>query len=114
MTAASSPLKNACAMHQPSRTPWTEGDTATTRTPREPPRSPTIIHGRRMPRREVVRSLSLPNTGLATKATNAPVPTTRDSFPGAASAPTRSSIFSARVTSRGAISIRLVLANARA
>ena len=67
-----------------------------------------------MPRREVVRSLSLPNTGLATNATKAPTPTTRDSFSGAASAPTTSSIFSARVTRRGAISIRLVLANASA
>ena len=44
------------------------GATATTRTPSEPPSRPMTIHGRRMPHRHDVRSLSLPKNGLPSMA----------------------------------------------
>ena len=40
------------------------GAIATRRIPSEPPTRPITIQGRRMPNREVVRSLSLPNNGF--------------------------------------------------
>ena len=52
------------------------GASATMRMPREPPTRPMIIHGRRMPSREVVRSLILPKNGLAKIASSAPTPAT--------------------------------------
>jgi hypothetical protein len=40
------------------------GASATTRMPRQPPARQVTIHGRRMPHRDAVRSLILPNNGL--------------------------------------------------
>ena len=72
------------------------------------------IHGRRMPSRDVVRSLILPKNGLPTMATRAPIPVTSARLFGARSIPTSELTFSARVTSRGAMSTRQVLVNANA
>ena len=58
---------------------------------------------------EAVRSLSRPNTGAANRASSPPTPVTRARPCGACSAPTSDRIFSARVTSRGAISISATL-----
>ena len=55
----------------------------------------------------MVRSLSWPNSGLPTIANKAPVPATSERLAGARSLPTRSTIFSASVTSRGEISSRM-------
>ena len=78
------------------------GANATIKMPSEPPTSPVIIHGRRMPSGDVVRSLSLPKNGLATIASRAPVPATSARLPGARPIPTSESTFNARVTSKGA------------
>jgi hypothetical protein len=59
-----------------------------------------------MPRGEVVRSLSLPKTGLATIASSEPTPVTSARPPAARPAPTTGFTFSASVTSSGATSIR--------
>ena len=67
------------------------------------------IHGRRMPQRDEVRSLSLPKNGLATIASRAPTPATSDRLFGAWSVPTSELTFSARVTSSGARNSRQVL-----
>lgn len=67
-----------------------------------------------MPNRDAVRSLSFPARGLPSIATTAPAPVTRDSAFGASSVPTSELIFSARVTSNGAMSTKVVLMNARA
>ncbi len=48
-----------------------------------PPASPTSIQGRRMPHRDVVRSLSRPNSGLLTIDSSDPTPVTRARFLGA-------------------------------
>ena len=50
-------------------------------TPSVPPTRPIAIHGRRMPRREVVRSLILPSSGLPNIATRAPTPVTSAQAP---------------------------------
>ena len=84
------------------------GASATVRTPSEPPTSPMIIHGRRMPSREVVRSLSLPKNGLPTIASSEPIPVTSPRLVGACSIPTSELTFNANVTSRGARNTRLV------
>ena len=70
--------------------------------PTLPPARPTTIQGLRMPHAEVVRSLSLPNSGFATMASNEPMLVTSASRPGAASMPTSSSTFNASETSNGA------------
>src|SRR3712207_3625383 len=67
-----------------------------------------------MPRRDEVRSLSLPKNGLATMATRPPTPVTIARPSGARSAPTSESTFRARVTRRGATSTRHVPVNAAA
>ncbi len=107
--AASSALKNNWAMHHPARTTAMLGAKATMRMPREPPASPVIIHGRRMPSGDAVRSLNLPKNGLATIASRAPVPATSARLPGARPIPTSESTFNAKVTSKGARNSRLVL-----
>ena len=100
--AASSALKNTWAMHHPARTTGMLGASATITMPTEPPTSPVAIHGRRMPSRDVVRSLILPKNGLATIASKAPVPATTARLPGARPSPTSESTFNAKVTSKGA------------
>ena len=107
-SAASSALKATCAMHQPIRTTATVGATATTRTPAVPPARPMIIHGRRLPSRDEVRSLILPKNGLANSASSAPTPATSARLVGARSLPTRELIFKARLTSNGARNNRMV------
>ena len=84
------------------------GATATTRMPREPPTRPMTIQGRRMPRRDEVRSLSRPKNGLANIASRAPIPATSARLFGARSIPTRELTFKARLTSRGARNSRMV------
>ena len=84
------------------------GATATTSTPSEPPTRPMIIQGRRMPNRDVVRSLSLPKSGLPTIATRLPIPVTSPRLAGARSIPTSALTFSAKVTSTGASNTRMV------
>ena len=79
------------------------GATATTRVPAVPPARPTSIHGRRIPSREVVRSLNRPKKGLLTIARSEPTPVTRARFFGAWSMPTSEFTFRASETSRGAI-----------
>src|SRR3712207_5693651 len=112
--AASRALLSIWARHQPARITGMLGANATTRTPSEPPSRPVTIHGRRMPRGEEVRSLSLPKNGLATMATRPPTPVTSARPSGARSAPRNELIFSARVTRRGATSTRHVPVNAAA
>ena len=85
------------------------GANATTRMPSEPPTRPMIIHGRRMPSGDAVRSLILPKNGLPTIASRAPIPATSARLFGARSIPTSESTFKARVTSKGARNSRLVL-----
>jgi hypothetical protein len=53
------------------------------------------IHGRRMPRRDEVRSLSLPKNGLPTIATTALIPATSAKLSGACLIPTSELIFNA-------------------
>ena len=112
--AASSALKKTCATHQPSSTTATFGASATTRIPAVPPTRPPTIHGRRLPNRDVVRSLSPPQIGLATIATSAPTPVTSDRLAGARSMPTRALTLRARVTSSGATNSKAVLRYASA
>src|ERR1022692_684756 len=112
--AASSALKNSWATHHPARTTGMLGANATIKMPREPPASPVIIHGRRMPSGDAVRSLSLPKNGLATIASSAPVPATSARLPGARSIPTSELTFNAKVTSKGAMNSREVLMYASA
>ncbi len=61
-----------------------------------------------MPKRDVVRSLSRPNSGLPTIATNEPTPAMSDRLFGARSVPTSELTFNASVTSSGAMKTRLV------
>ena len=68
--------------------------------PKVPPARPTIIHGRRMPHRDVVRSLKRPKSGFATRATSDPVAATNDRLEAARSVPTSESTLRAKVTSR--------------
>lgn len=82
--------------------------------PTVPPARPSSIQGRRIPNREVVRSLSLPDNGLANRARNEPAANVSARRPGASSAPTRSPTFNASVTSNGAISIKQLAVNASA
>jgi hypothetical protein len=107
--AASRALKSSWATHQPIRTTATLGASATVRMPSEPPARPITIQGRRMPHREVVRSLSLPKNGFPTMASRAPIPVTSAKLLGACSMPTSELTFKAKVTSRGARNSRLVL-----
>jgi DNA-binding transcriptional ArsR family regulator len=107
--AASSALKSSWAMHQPTRTTGMLGANATMRMPSEPPTRPITIQGRRMPSRDVVRSLILPKNGFPTIANRAPVPVTTAKLLGACSIPTSEFTFNARVTSRGARNSRLLM-----
>ena len=84
------------------------GASATTRIPTDPPTRPITIQGRRMPSREVVRSLILPKNGLANMARSAPTPATRDRLLGARSVPTSALTFNDKLTSRGAKKSRMV------
>ena len=77
--------------------------------PREPTARPVIIHGRRMPSRDVVRSLIRPKNALPTMATRAPIPATSAKLPGACLIPTSEFTFNANVTSTGARNSREVL-----
>jgi hypothetical protein len=106
---ASSALKSNWAIHHPTRTTGMLGANATMRMPTEPPTRPMTIHGRRMPRRDAVRSLIRPKNGLPNNATRAPIPATSARLLGARSIPTSESTFNARVTSSGARNSRLVL-----
>jgi hypothetical protein len=67
-----------------------------------------------MPHRDVVRSLSRPVNGFPSTATREPTAATSDNAWGASSGPTNELSFRASVTSRGEISTREVLMNARA
>jgi hypothetical protein len=78
------------------------GAVAITIVPIAPRTTPVTIQGRRMPHRLVVRSLSLPNSGLATMERSDPTPATRARLLGAAASPTRSRTFRASETSSGA------------
>jgi hypothetical protein len=73
-----------------------------------PPSTPTTIHGRRIPNREVVRSLSLPTNGLPISATSDPIPTTRARAPGARRMPTSALILRVNVMDTGAMRTKLV------
>src|SRR3954447_11513887 len=106
-SAASSALKKTWAMHQPASTTWMFGASATTRIPREPPRRPMTIQGRRMPSGDDVRSLILPKNGFANIASRAPVPATSERLVGAWSIPTSEFTFNDRLTSRGARKSRI-------
>jgi hypothetical protein len=88
------------------------GANATVRMPSEPPTRPITIQGRRMPSRDVVRSLSVPKNGFPTMANRAPIPVTTARLLGACSIPTSELTFKAKVTSSGARNSRLVLMNA--
>jgi hypothetical protein len=89
-------------MHQPTSTTEMLGAVATTRVPAAPTTNPVTIQGRRIPARDVVRSLSRPNSGLATMDSSDPMPATMARLRGAASMPTRSLTFKASDTSSGA------------
>ena len=71
-TAARSALNISWVRHQPSRTTGMLVAKATVRMPSEPPSRPITIHGRRIPSREVVRSLIRPKNGFATRASSDP------------------------------------------
>ena len=81
-------LKNSWAIHHPSSTTWMLGANETIATPTVPPTTPMTIHGRRMPSRDVVRSLIRPKNGLPNIATKAPMPATSARLPGACLMPT--------------------------
>ncbi len=89
------------------------GANATTMMPPEPPTRPMTIHGRLIPNRDDVRSLSLPKHGLPTIATSAPMAATSARLSGARLMPTSELTFSAKVTSKGAMNTRQVLMYAR-
>ena len=77
--------------------------------PNDPPVRPISIHGRRMPNRDVVRSLSRPNSGLPTIATSEPdAGDERQAVRQPGRRPTSELTFKARVTSSGAMKTRLV------
>jgi hypothetical protein len=95
-------LKNTWQMHQPTRTTEMLDAVATSSVPAAPRTSPVTIHGRRIPNREVVRSLRRPNSVLATMDSSDPMPATMARLRGAASMPTRSLTFKASDTNRGA------------
>jgi hypothetical protein len=95
-------LKKIWHVHQPTSTTGMFVAVATTSVPAAPPASPMSIHGRRIPAREVARSLRRPNSGLATMASSDPTPVTMARLRGSASMPTRSLTFSAKDTSSGA------------
>jgi hypothetical protein len=95
-------LKKTWQTHQPASTVQMFGATATTRVPAAPTATPMTIQGRRIPIGEVVRSLSLPNSGLAAMASSDPTPVTIARLRGAASMPTRSFTLSASETRSGA------------
>src|SRR5256884_6513733 len=99
-------------MHHPTRTTAMLGANATTRMPTVPPTRPMTIHGRRMPSREEVRSLILPNNGLPNIAARAAIPATSARLFGACLIPTSELTLSGKVTSNGARKTRLVLMNA--
>src|SRR5437588_10155380 len=101
-------------MHHPSRTTGMFGAKAITRIPAEPPTRPITIQGRRMPRRDDVRSLILPKNGLAIIETKAPTPATSARLFGASLIPTSELIFNGSVTSQGGRNSTLVLVNASA
>ena len=90
------------------------GAKARTRMPIEPPTRPITIQGRRMPRRDDLRSLILPKNGLAIMETRAPIPATSAMLFGASLIPTSALTFSGMVTSSGGRKSRLVLMNASA
>src|SRR5699024_9651494 len=71
------PLSPACTTHQPRTMAGTEGASARTTSPSAPTSAPPTIQGTRRPRRERVRSLRAPATGLARVETAAPMPVTR-------------------------------------
>jgi hypothetical protein len=81
---------------------------ATTNRPAAPPIRPMTIQGRRIPYREVVRSLILPKNGLPTRASSAPTPSTSDRLAGACALPTNELTLRASVTSTGDNSISQV------
>jgi hypothetical protein len=94
-------------MHHPNTTVGTFGASATTRIPDVPPSRPITIQGRRMPSRDGVRSLSLPKSGLANRASSAPTPATIERLPGARSIPTSELTFNERLTRSGARKSRI-------
>jgi hypothetical protein len=95
-------LKNTWHVHQPTSTTEMSGAVATTSVPTAPTATPITIQGRLIPARAVVRSLSRPNSGLATMESSDPTPATVARLRGAASMPTRSLTFKANDTSSGA------------
>ena len=88
------------------------GANETIATPRVPPIRPMTIHGRRIPSRDVVRSLILPKNGLPKMDTKAPIPATSARLLGACLMPTSALTRKGSVTSIGARKTRLVLMNA--
>src|SRR3954451_5538242 len=112
--AASRALSASWARHHPMRTTGTVGASATMRIPRHPPARPVTIHGRRMPSRDEVRSLSLPKNGFPRMDTMEPVQATSARLFGACSIPTSELTFKARETRRGARNIRDVPMDANA
>ena len=76
VSAANIALSAACARHQPTTITATESATASSSSARAPATAPPATHGTRRPKRDVVRSDSAPNSGLATTDTAEPRPVT--------------------------------------
>src|SRR4051794_31207527 len=76
MNGASVALAPSCARHQPAVTTGTVWPRAITRKARVMTTVPPTIHGRRRPKREVVRSENRPNRTLPMTANSAPKPAT--------------------------------------
>ena len=87
LRAAKVALRKAWTRHHPTTIPATPRALASTMSPTAPRARPPAIHGRRRPKRLVVRSDKAPKTGLPSVETRAPRPVTRESvaslWPGA-------------------------------
>ena len=76
---ASMPPSPSSATNQPTAITATEGDAATMAIPSAPVSAQPTVHGWRRPRGCVVRSDSVPTTGLASREAIAPTPITTES-----------------------------------
>ena len=77
-SGASTALKDSWTRHQPTKIHRTDGAMAMSHSDPAPASAPAMSHGRRMPQREVVRSLRRPMRGLANRAHTAPALNTTD------------------------------------
>lgn len=80
MTAAQDAFRVSCTRHQPATVVHSPFAPASSSNDTAPPADPATIHGVRRPHRDVVRSDSAPNSGVANRETTAPAPVTHASI----------------------------------